>query len=39
MIVFRLQLALAQKRERRLVRRLIAADDLPEYIKRDIGLM
>jgi hypothetical protein len=38
-IVFRVQLAIAKRRERRLVRRLIAADDLPEYIKRDIGLM
>ena len=38
-IVFRVQLAIAQRRERRLVRRLIAADDLPAHIKRDIGLM
>jgi hypothetical protein len=37
--MFRFELALARRRERRLARRLIAADDLPEYIKRDIGLI
>ena len=39
MIVFRVQLALAQPRKRRSLRRWIAADDLSEHIKRDIGLI
>jgi hypothetical protein len=37
--VFRLQLVLAQHRQRRSLRRSIAAEDLSEHIKRDIGLI
>jgi len=37
--VFRVKLALAQHRKRRSLRRWIAADDLSEHIKRDIGLI
>ena len=37
--VFRLQLVLARHRQRRSLRRWIAAEDLSEHIKRDIGLI
>ena len=39
MVVLRVQLALAKNRERRLRRLTIALEDLPEHIKRDIGLL
>ena len=38
-IVFRVQLAIAQRRERRIRGLIVQAEDLPEYIKRDIGLV
>ena len=38
-VVLRVQLALAENRERRLRRLTIALEDLPEHIKRDIGLL
>jgi hypothetical protein len=39
-LVFRVRLVLALRRERRQIRRLrIASEDLPAYLKRDIGLM
>lgn len=40
MLVFRVHLTLALRRERHDIRRLQAASkDLPEHIKRDIGLL
>ena len=39
MIVFRLQLALAERRERRVRRMTVRSEDLPARIKRDIGLI
>ena len=38
-IVFRAQLAIAQRRQRRIRGLIVQAEDLPEYIKRDIGLI
>lgn len=38
-IVFRVRLAVAQRRERRIRGLMVRAKDLPEHIKRDIGLM
>ena len=38
-VVFRTQLAIAQRRARRLRGVIVRADDLPDRIKRDIGLI
>jgi hypothetical protein len=39
-LVFRVQLTLARRRERRNTQRLrVALEDLPDHIKRDIGLI
>ena len=39
MIVFRVRLAVAQRRERRIRGLIVRSEDLPEHIKRDIGLI
>jgi hypothetical protein len=39
MIAFRMQLALARRRERRIRTLIVRDEDLPDHIKRDIGLM